>query len=395
LVWNQEDSIAMHDSTELNDDLRMFQDSVRRMVEKEVAPIAAKIDQDDDMPHSLVPIFGDLGLVQIMVPEEYGGPGGTLTMACMAKEEVAKASFAVSHLVGATSIAMALPLTHYGTEEQRKKYLPEIAEGRTLTCIGLTEPHTGSDVSGIKTTAKRDGDDYVINGQKVFITKADQAKYILLFARTSEGKGNDGISSFIVPMDTPGVKIGGSPKKMGLRGIKNCDLFFEDVRVPAENMVGEEGQGFKNAMGVLNLNRPTVAAAAIGIAQASLDASLGYAKDRVQFGRPIAEFQMVQGMLADMAIQIEAARALLYKVTALIDSDPTDPKVPMMSSMVKTFASDMAMKVTTDAVQVFGGAGYLQDHPVERYMRDAKVCQIYEGTNQIQRLIIARSMIKQ
>ncbi|MAZ16799.1 MAG: acyl-CoA dehydrogenase [Ahrensia sp.] len=385
----------MHDSTELNDDLRMFQDSVRRMVEKEVAPIAAKIDQDDDMPHSLVPIFGDLGLVQIMVPEEYGGPGGTLTMACMAKEEVAKASFAVSHLVGATSIAMALPLTHYGTEEQRKKYLPEIAEGRTLTCIGLTEPHTGSDVSGIKTTAKRDGDDYVINGQKVFITKADQAKYILLFARTSEGKGNDGISSFIVPMDTPGVKIGGSPKKMGLRGIKNCDLFFEDVRVPAENMVGEEGQGFKNAMGVLNLNRPTVAAAAIGIAQASLDASLGYAKDRVQFGRPIAEFQMVQGMLADMAIQIEAARALLYKVTALIDSDPTDPKVPMMSSMVKTFASDMAMKVTTDAVQVFGGAGYLQDHPVERYMRDAKVCQIYEGTNQIQRLIIARSMIKQ
>ncbi|WP_370322107.1 acyl-CoA dehydrogenase family protein [Oricola sp.] len=385
----------MHDSTELDDDLRMFQDSVRRMVEKEVAPIAAKIDQDDDMPHSLVPIFGELGLVQIMVPEEYGGPGGTLTMACMAKEEVAKASFAVSHLVGATSIAMALPLTHYGTEEQRKKYLPEIAEGRTLTCIGLTEPHTGSDVSGIKTTAKRDGDDYVINGQKVFITKADQAKYILLFARTSEGKGNDGISSFIVPMDTAGVKIGGSPKKMGLRGIKNCDLFFEDVRVSAENMVGEEGQGFKNAMGVLNLNRPTVAAAAIGIAQASLDASLGYAKDRVQFGRPIAEFQMVQGMLADMAIQIEAARALLYKVTALIDSDPTDPKVPMMSSMVKTFASDMAMKVTTDAVQVFGGAGYLQDHPVERYMRDAKVCQIYEGTNQIQRLIIARSMIKQ
>jgi alkylation response protein AidB-like acyl-CoA dehydrogenase len=385
----------MLDSTELNEDLRMFQDSVRRMVEKEVAPIAAKIDQDDEMPHSLVPIFGDLGLVQIMVPEEYGGPGGTLTMACIAKEEVSKASFAVSHLVGATSIAMALPLTHYGTEAQKHKYLPEIAEGRTLTCIGLTEPHTGSDVSGIKTFARRDGDDYVINGQKVFITKADQAKYILLFARTSEGKGNDGISSFIVPMDSPGVKIGGSPKKMGLRGIKNCDLFFEDVRVPAENMVGAEGQGFKNAMGVLNLNRPTVAAAAIGIAQASLDASLGYAKDRVQFGRPIAEFQMVQGMLADMAIQIEAARALLYKVTALIDSDPNNPKVPMMSSMVKTFASDMAMKVTTDAVQVFGGAGYLQDHPVERYMRDAKVCQIYEGTNQIQRLIIARSMIKQ
>ena len=384
----------MLDATHTNDDLRMFTDSVRKMVEKEVAPIAAQIDRDDDMPHSLVPIFGDLGLVQIMVPEEYGGPGGTLTMACLAKEEVAKASFSVSHLVGATSIAMALPLTHYGTEEQKKRFLPEIAEGRTLSCIGLTEPHTGSDVSGIKTSARRVGDDYVINGQKVFITKADQAKYILLFARTSEGKGHDGISSFIVPMDSPGVKIGGSPKKMGLRGIKNCDLFFEDVRVPVENMVGAEGQGFKNAMGVLNLNRPTVAAAAIGIAQGALDASLAYAKDRVQFGRPVAEFQLVQAMLADMLIQIEAARALLYNVTALIDRDPTNPKVPMMSSVIKTFASDMAMKVTTDAVQVFGGAGYLQDHPVERFMRDAKVCQIYEGTNQIQRLIIARNMIK-
>lgn len=385
----------MLDRIDTTDDLQMFQESVRRMVENEVAPIAAQIDRDDEMPHSLVPIFGDLGLVQIMVPEEFGGPGGTLTMACIAKEEVARASFSVSHLVGATSIAMALPLTHYGTQEQKERFLPEIAEGRVLSCIGLTEPQTGSDVSGIKTSARRHGDDYVINGQKVFITKADQAKYILLFARTSEGKGHDGISSFIVPMDSPGVTIGGSPKKMGLRGIKNCDLFFENVRVPAENMVGAEGHGFKNAMGVLNLNRPTVAAASIGIAQGALEASLEYAKERVQFGRPIAEFQLVQAMLADMAIQIEAARAMLYKVTALIDRDPDHPQVPMMSSMVKTFASDMAMKVTTDAVQVYGGAGYLQDNPVERFMRDAKVCQIYEGTNQIQRLIIARSLIRQ
>ncbi|MBF9033239.1 acyl-CoA dehydrogenase [Rhodobacterales bacterium HKCCE2091] len=385
----------MLDATAVDDDLLMFRDMVRRMAEKEVAPIAAKIDQDDDMPHSLVPVFGDLGLVQIMVPEEYGGPGGTTTMACIAKEEVARASFAVSHLVGATSIAMALPLVHYGTEEQRRRFLPEIAEGRILSCIGLTEPHTGSDVSGIRTSAKRDGNDYVINGQKVFITKADQAKYILLFARTSEGKGHDGISSFLIPMDTPGIRIGGSPKKMGLRGIRNCDLFFEDVHVPTENLIGTEGQGFKNAMGVLNMNRPTVGAAAVGIAQAALDASLAYAKEREQFGRPIGDFQLVQAMLADMAIQIEAARSLLYDVTALIDRNPTDPSIPMRASMVKTFASDMAMKVTTDAVQVFGGAGYLQDHPVERYMRDAKVCQIYEGTNQIQRLIIARALLKQ
>ncbi|MCW1935003.1 acyl-CoA dehydrogenase family protein [Pararhodobacter zhoushanensis] len=385
----------MLDTTNGNEELIMFRESVRRMTEKEVAPIAARIDQDDHMPHSLVPVFGDLGLIQIMVPEEYGGPGGTTTMACIAKEEVSRASFAVSHLVGATSIAMALPLVHFGTEEQRQRYLPEIAEGRTLSCIGLTEPHTGSDVSGIKTSARKEGGDYVINGQKVFITKADQAKYILLFARTSEGKGHDGISSFLIPMDTPGITIGGSPKKMGLRGIKNCDLFFENVRVPADTLIGAEGQGFKNAMGVLNLNRPTVAAASIGIAQAALDASLAYAKERVQFGRPIAEFQLVQAMLADMAIQIEAARALLYQVTALIDREPKNPRIPMLASMIKTFASDMAMKVTTDAVQVFGGAGYLQDNPVERYMRDAKVCQIYEGTNQIQRLIIARAMLKQ
>jgi Acyl-CoA dehydrogenases len=385
----------MLDTNPVDEDLLMFRDTVRRMAEKEVAPIAAQIDQEDAMPHSLVPIFGDLGLIQIMVPEAYGGPGGTTTMACIAKEEVSRASFAVSHLVGATSIAMALPLTHYGTEEQRQRYLPEVAEGRILSCIGLTEPHTGSDVSGIKTSARKDGGDYVINGQKVFITKADQAKYILVFARTSEGKGHDGISSFLVPMATPGITVGGSPKKMGLRGIKNCDVFFENVRVPADTMIGAEGQGFKNAMGVLNLNRPTVAAASVGIAQAALDASLAYAKERTQFGRPIGDFQLVQALLADMAIQIEAARSMLYQVTALIDREPQNPKVPMLASMIKTFASDMAMKVTTDAVQVYGGAGYLQDNPVERYMRDAKVCQIYEGTNQIQRLIIARALLKQ
>lgn len=385
----------MLDATMQDDDQRLFRETVRRMVEKEVAPIAAQIDQEDEMPHSLIPIFGDLGLVQIMVPEAYGGPGGTTTMACIAKEEVARGSFAVSHLVGATSIAMALPLIHFGTEEQRQRYLPEIAEGRVLSCIGLTEPHTGSDVSGIRTSARRDGSDYVINGQKVYITKADQSKYILLFARTSEGRSHDGISCFLVPMDTPGVRVGGSPKKMGLRGIRNCDVFFEDVRVPADTMIGAEGQGFRNAMGVLNMNRPTVGAAAIGIAQAALDAARNYALERVQFGQPIANFQLIQAMLADMAIQIEAARALLYNVTALIDLDPENPQIPMRASMIKTFASDMAMKVTIDAVQVFGGAGYLQDHPVERYMRDAKVCQIYEGTNQIQRLIIARALLRQ
>jgi len=385
----------MLDTTGGNEDLVIFRDSVRRMVEKEIAPIAAQIDREDEMPHSLIPTFGDLGLLQIMVPEEYGGPGGTLRMSCIAKEEVARASFSCSHLVGATTIAMALPLMHYGTEEQRQKWLPEVAEGRTLSCIGLTEPHTGSDVSGIRTSARREGDEYVINGAKVFITKADQAQYMLLFARTAEGKGHDGISSIMVPMNTPGVRIGGSPKKMGLRGINNCDVFLDDVRVPVFNRIGDEGQGFKNAMGVLNENRPTVAAAAIGLAQGAFDAAMDYAKDRQQFGRRIADFQLVQALLADMATEIEAARALLYAVCDVIDTDRLDPRVPILASMVKKHASEMVNRVTNTALQVFGGAGYLQEHPVERFVRDARVCAIYEGTTQIQQLIIARALLKQ
>jgi acyl-CoA dehydrogenase len=378
----------MLDRVDNTDDLQMFQESVRRMVENEVAPIAAQIDRDDEMPHSLVPIFGDLGLVQIMVPEEFGGPGGTLTMACIAKEEVARVSFSVSHLVGATSIAMALPLTHYGTQEQKERFLPEIAEGRVLSCIGLTEPHTGSDVSGIKTSARRDGDDYVINGQKVFITKADQAKYILLFARTSEGKGHDGISSFIVPMDSPGVTIGGSPKKMGLRGIKNCDLFFENVRVPAKNMVGAEGQGFKNAMGVLNLNRPTVAAAAIGIAQGALDASLEYAKERVQFGRPIAEFQLVQDLLVNILGNVTSSLGMVVRLAQLQDEGLYRDE---HSALAKAHCTTRMREAVGWARELMAGNGIVLDYGIGRFVADAEALYSYEGTREINTLIVGRA----
>ena len=376
-----------------SEEMQLFRESVRRMVAREVAPIAARIDEEDEFPREILDIFGDMGLLQILVPESYGGPGGTITMSCVAKEEVAKHSLALSGLVGGTSIGCVLPLLHYGTEAQRQRYLPEIAKGRTMTAVAITEPHTGSDVSGIRTTARRDGDDYVINGQKVFITGGDLATYVMVFARTSEGRGHDGISSILVPTASKGFHVGRAPKKMGYNGVHSVELFFDDLRVPVENLVGEEGRGFRHAMGILNLNWPTVAAASVGLAQGALDAALAYAKERVQFGQPIASFQAVQLMLAEMEIQVQAGRALTYKVTQIADSGDME-RLPMMASIAKTFCSDMAMKVTTDAVQVLGGHGYLRDHPVERYMRDAKLLQIYEGTNQIQRLTIARALTR-
>ncbi|GEO87066.1 MULTISPECIES: acyl-CoA dehydrogenase family protein [Alphaproteobacteria] len=382
----------MTDNRDNTDELEMFREEVRKLAEKEFAPIAQKIDQDDEMPDHVIPLLSDFGLMQIQVPEAYGGPGGNLTMTCIAKEEVARKSFSVSHLVGASDFAMVLPLRHFGTEDQRQKYLPRIAQGGICSAVAMTEPHTGSDVSGIKTTARRDGDEWVIKGQKTYITKGDKAEFIMVYARTSEGKGGNGISTFVVERGAPGLTIGKSPKKMGLRGIKSVDLFFDELRVPADALVGEEGKGFKNAMTCLNYNRPTVAASALGVAQGALDMALAYAKERNQFGRPIGEFQAVAFMLADMQIQIEAARALLYKVTDMADRGDT-ARLAEMASIVKTFAADTAMKVTTDAVQVFGGAGYLVETGVERLMRDAKVTQIYEGTGQIQRLVISRAMM--
>lgn len=373
-------------------ELEMFREEVRKLAEKELAPIAQQVDRDDEIPEHVLSLLSDFGLMQIQVPEAYGGPGGSLTMTCIAKEEISRKSFAISHYVGASDFAMVLPLRHFATEEQRQKYLPKIAAGQICSAVALTEPHTGSDVSGIKTNARRDGDEWVINGQKTYITKADRAEYIMIYARTSEGKGGDGISSFIVEKGTPGLVIGKSPKKMGLRGIKSCDLFFDNLRVPANALVGQEGKGFKNAMTCLNYNRPTVAASALGLAQGALDMALAYSRERQQFGRPIGDFQAIAFMLADMQIQIEAARALLYNVTAMADRGDT-ARLAEMASIVKAFASDTAMKVSTDAVQVFGGAGFLVETGIERYMRDAKITQIYEGTSQIQRIIISRAMM--
>ena len=369
-----------------------LRDSIRRMVDKEIRPIAAEIDTTDKIPERIFHLFGDLGLMQLWVPEEYGGPGGDLTSVCIAREEISKASEACALIAGMNSIGMILPHLHYGTEEQKKRWLPEVAKGRTWTAVAMTEPESGSDVASMKTNARKDGDSWVLNGQKCYITWGNMAHWILVFARTSGEKGFQGISCFLMDTKSPGFRIGKNEKKMGLNGVPNVQIFFDNVRIPAENMVCEEGRGFITCMRILDMNRPTIGAASVGLAQGALDLALEYAKTRKQFGRAIGQFQGLQWMLADMAMQIEASRALVYECARQVDAGDFS-RLSELASMAKCQASDMAMKVVTDVVQVFGGAGYMRDVGVERYMRDAKINQIFEGTNQIQRVIISRHLL--
>ncbi len=370
-----------------------FRDTVRRMVAKHVAPIAAEIDETDRFPLEIVKLFGELGLMQLWVPEQYGGPNGNLTMMCIAREEISKVSPACGSIAGLNTMFI-MPLIHFGSEEQRKKYLPIIAKGGVVTAIAISEPQAGSDVSAMSTRAVRDGDCYVINGRKQWCSYGVVADYIVVMARTGDSPGADGISAFIVePKKMPGISFGRHERKMGFRGAPNTPIFFDNVRIPAENLVGEEGKGFRASMRALDLNRPTIGAQSVGLAQGALDASIAYAKERKQFKKAISEFQGVQFMLADMAIQIEAARALVYECARAGDEGDWK-RLNVLASMAKCFASDTAMKATTDAVQIFGGYGYTMDYPVERMMRDAKLTQIFEGTNQIQRVVVARELLK-
>ena len=375
-----------------NEEHEMLRDSIRRMVARDVAPLVSSMEGTDRFPEELVPIFGDMGLMQLWLPEEYGGPGGDLTTVCIAKEEIAKVSLAAATLCGNNSISFVLPILHYGTEEQKQRWLPLAAEGRLVSAIGITEPQTGSDVSSLRTRAVRDGDSYVINGQKSWITWGGNAHFLLLFARTSDAPGSDGISAFMVDTKTPGFRVGRQEHKMGRHGSPSHELYFEDMRVPADCLLGKEGEGFKACMKVLDLNRPTIAATSLGLAQGALDVAVRYSKERQQFGKPIGHFQGMQFKLADMAIQIEAARSLLRTCTEEIDSGDHS-RMTMLSSMTKCFVTDMAMTVTTEAVQVLGAYGYSKEFPVERMMRDAKVNQIIEGTNEIHRMIIGRRLL--
>ncbi len=384
----------------LTEEQLLFRDSIRKLVAKEVAPIADEVDRNDRFPEELVPIFGDMGLLQLRLPEKYGGPGANLTTVCVAAEELARVSEAIALISGQNGIGLIMPLLHFGTEEQRRRFFPEVAKGRTLTAVAITEPQAGSDVGSMRTRAVRDGNSsYLLNGQKCYITFGAVADYVTVFAKIGDvdKHGTANISAFIVDTKSPGFIVGKNERKMGLNGVPDASLYFDNVRVPAENRVGEEGDGFKICMRILDLNRPTIGAVSVGLAQGALDASVSFAKERRQFGKSIAEFQGIQFMLADMAMHLEAARSLVYECARIADkgfaSDAEFRHFAATAAMAKCFASDMAMKVTTDAVQIFGGAGYMKDFPVERYMRDAKINQIFEGTNQIQRIVIARQLL--
>lgn len=366
-----------------------IRDMVRQFAQKEIAPRAAQIDEEDRFPREIVRKMGELGLLGIPVPEEWGGVGADFLAYMLAIEEISYASAALGVILAVHTSVGTMPILKFGTDEQKQRYLERLAAGQLLAAFALTEPNAGSDASRITTRAVRQGDHYILNGSKMFITNGGEADLYIAFAVTEPGIGSRGISAFIVEKDTPGFSVGKKEKKMGLNGSATTALIFEDAQVPAAQLLGAEGEGYKIAMSNLEGGRIGIAAQALGIARAAFDAALSYTKQREQFGRPIAEFQGVQFLLADMATRIEAARLLVYRAAKLREQGLPCTKE---AAMAKMFATDAAMAVTTDAVQLHGGYGYSKEYPVERYMRDAKVTQIYEGTNQIQRIVVAKNL---
>ena len=376
---------------ELTDQQQMILEMVRRMAQERVAPRAAEIDEKDEYPWDLWTLFREGGLLRLVIPEAYGGLGADHTTVCLVVEELAKVSAAAAHIVF-TCASNISPVLIGGSEPLMARLLPRYAAEGGLAALAITEPEAGSDVAAIQTTAKRVGDTYVLNGTKSMISNGDNATIYSIFAKTDPAAGRKGISAFAVEGRTPGLTPGRHERKMGMRGSVLTSLTLEEVRVPAGNRLGEEGDGFRICVESLNSARLITAAHALGIAEGALEYARRYAMNRRQFGRPIAEFQGIQFLLADMATQVEAARSLTYEATRRYDRQ--DPDFVKFSAMAKLFTTDMAMQVTTDAVQVLGGYGYLKDHPVERMMRDAKVEQIWDGTNQIQRLLIGRLLTK-
>jgi len=376
---------------QLTEEQEMFRKSLRSFLEEKVAPRAAEIDEKDEFPRDVYKTLSEIGIQAIFFPEEYGGSGGDLLTCCLATEEISRVSGTMAVLVGPPLSLASAAFRLAGSHEQKAKYLPELASGEWIYAIAITEPDAGSDVSAIKTTAVLEGDYYILNGTKRFHSIGDQADVTTVYAKTDPGKGASGLSTFVVEKGAPGRIISKKEKMMGIKGIASCEVVFEDCRIPRENLLGKEGGGFKDVMHTLDESRPIVAAMGVGLAQGALDYAVGYAKQRIQFGKPICEFQGIQFMLADMATHIEAARYLVYRAATIALNRNRESM--MLASMAKYFSSDMAMKVTTDAVQILGGYGYTQEYPVERMMRDAKCFQIFEGTNQIQRVVVARSLL--
>ncbi|HEU5198846.1 MAG TPA: acyl-CoA dehydrogenase [Ktedonobacterales bacterium] len=379
-------------AVQLADEEKLMMDVVRDLAREKVAPRAAEIDASGEFPWDIKDLLAEQGILAMPFPEEYGGIGSTKLALAMVIEELAKYC-ATTALILIVQNLGTLPIALAGTDEQKRRYFPPCASGEWLAAYGLTEAGSGSDAGGMRTRAVKQGDKYILNGSKRFITNAGLAQVNTVFALTDSTKGTrGGISAFIVEKDYPGFSLGRVEDKMGIRGSQTGELIFENCEVPAENLLGREGDGFKIAMMTLDRSRPGIAAQAVGIAQGALDFAVNYAKERVQFGKPIADKQGLQFMLADMATKIQAARLLLYDISERIDR--SEPDLSSASAMAKLFASDVAMEVTTNAVQILGGYGYIKEYPVERMMRDAKITQIYEGTNQIQRVVIARDLLK-
>jgi alkylation response protein AidB-like acyl-CoA dehydrogenase len=376
----------------LTEEQQMIKDLCHQIAEEKIKPVAAEYDENDEFPWDVIKVFAGSDICGISIPEEYGGMGGGVLELAIATEELSWGCGGISLAFAATGLG-TFPILLYGTDEQKAKYLPGIASGENLAAFAITEAEAGSDAGGIKTTAQKDGDHYILNGTKQWITNGGEAGIYTVIAMTNKSKGARGASAFIVEKDTPGLSFGKKEDKLGIRGSSTREVVFTDCRVPKENILGREGLGFIVAMKTFDYSRPGVASQAVGIAQRAMDEAVKYSHERKQFGRTIASFQGVSFMLADMAIQIEAARALIYSAARMIDSGAKN--IAKVSAMSKTFASDTAMKVTTDAVQVLGGYGYMKEYPVEKLMRDAKITQIYEGTNQIQRGIIAAALIKE
>lgn len=376
----------------LTEEQKMLKTMVQDFAARELEPIAARIDEESRFPAESIKKMAELGLTGLGLPEEYGGSGGGTTGLCLATEEISRVCAATGTILLASSGLATEPVCIFGNEEQKKRFVTPVATGETLAAFALTEAGAGSDPASMETTATRKGNGYLLNGTKIFITNGAEAGIILVFATTDKSLRHKSITAFVVEKDTPGFSVGKHEHKLGIRASSTVELNFQDCFVPGENRLGNEGDGFKIALSAIDASRVVVAAQALGIAQGAFDKALAYARERQQFGQPIANFQAIQWMLADMATSIDAARLLTYRAAYLQDNGLSFIKE---ASMAKVFAAETAMSVTTRAIQIHGGYGYIKDYPLERYFRDAKITEIYEGTSEMQRMTIARQLIKE
>src|SRR3954469_11910211 len=376
----------------LTDEQREIRELIRDLARERIAPRAAEIDRTAEFPWDVVELFREHEIFGILFDEEHGGLGASSLMTLVAIEEVSKVC-ATSGLIIAAQELGSLGIKLAGSDDQKGRFLPRLASGEWLAAYALTEPGSGSDSAAMRTDARRQGDEYVLNGSKRFITNAGVASVYVVFAKTDQALGHDGISAFVVEAETPGFKVGRIEPKMGIKGSTTGELFFDNCRIPADNLLGDEGEGFRIAMRILDRSRPGIGAQGLGIAQGATDYALEYSRTRETMGKPIGNHQLIAAYLADMETKCAAARGLLYKIGELVDEDA--PELTKYSAMAKLYCTDVAMEVTTQAVQILGGYGYMQEYPVERMMRDAKITQIYEGTNEIQRIVIAREMLRE